>query len=243
MKRFIIFSLIWLVLANISFGQSKIVFGVKPGSTINSAYLGLKMNNLVPFFGIDVLGISASGKYSDENEDQYDDYYGNTRVFRNIETEEFSGSALLIIPHFGAKLFIGAKDVRPYILGNIFFSIPSVSADAESKDESWEYENGQLVDHDIEIDSDKLEDRTKDMIKDVLSFWGVTLGFGAEYFFSDHFSLGGEYGIRLLFNKIEYSDEDHSSDGANSSYTEKWEGETSANLKISYAAVTLNYYF
>jgi len=245
MQRILFFFLILgLLLVNISFGQSNFVFGVKPGSTINSAYLGLKINMLVPFFGVDMFGISASGKYSDTDYNYYYSNWSNTTYeWRSIETTEFSGSAFLLIPHFGAKLYLGTQNVRPYFFGNVFFSKPSVNAEAKWKEEWWEYENGHLVDHDIDSDSEELEDKTKETIEDVLNFWGITFGGGAEYFFSEHFSIGGEYGIRLLFNKIEYSEENQDSYRPDDSYSEKWEGEASACFKVSYAVFTLNYYF
>ncbi|MCC7430689.1 hypothetical protein IT568_07595 [bacterium] len=215
-KRIFFFLMLELLLINNSFGQLNFAFGVAPGSKINSAYLGLKMNNVIPFCGVEMLGISVSGSGEYLNYDYYSEK----------DKAEFSGNAFLIIPHFGAKLFMGTQNVKPYFVGNAFFSIPSASA----KVEWWEYENNNLYDY----GSEKLD---PDALEDILSFWGITLGGGAEYFFSKNFSIGGEYGIRLLFNKIEYSKE---SEGYN--YQEKWKSEVSANFQISYAVFTLNYY-
>jgi hypothetical protein len=64
---------------------------------------------------------------------------------------------------------------------------------------------------------------------------------------SEHFSVGGEYGFRLFFNKIKYHDEESSSYGDPeyyySSYQNKWEDELSLTLKMNYAVVALNFYF
>ncbi len=243
MKRVIILSLILgFTLVGSSSGESNLVFGVKPGNMINSAYMGLKIGNLVPMIGADMMWLSASAKYKHENLDSwYDSYDDITYKHRDVDTEDLKGSAFLLVPHIGAKLLMGSKDMRPYVFGNLFFSIPSVNAESNSRNESWYYEDGVEVDHYLDTDSDRLDAKTEEVIKDALSFWGMTLAGGAEYFFSDHFSVGGEYGIRLLFNTAEYKDT--SGNGPDPDYQETWEGEVSASFKISYALVALNYYF
>lgn len=225
-----------------SYSQSNLVFGVKPGMTINSAYFGIKMNNLVPFMGADLFWISVSGDYSDSYSDSWTDYYGDLNKWESVESGELSGSAFLLIPHFGCKYYFNKQEVRPYIVGDLFFSIPSVSGKVEWSDEDWEYENGQLIYHDIDKGSDELEDDVKDIVNDILSFWGINTGFGAEYFFNPNFSIGGEFGLRLIFNSVEYKQQNSENYSSYSNYTEKWEGELSASLKLSYAVFSLNFY-
>jgi hypothetical protein len=221
---------------------SGFVFGVKPGNTINSAYFGYKFGNIVPMVGADILWLSASGTYTDENVDRYyDDYDDVWREHRSVESVSIDGEAFLVMPHLGGKLYFGSKDVKPYLYANFFFSIPSVKAEAESKDESWYYYDGELIDYYVE-DAESLSKEYKDLIEDVLGFWGITLGGGAEYFFGEHFSVGGEYGIRIIANSIDQSsttDEDYGTE----SYTEQVDTEVSASVKVSYAIVTLNYHF
>ena len=236
-----------------SFGQNNnknsktifnLCFSVNPGNLVNSAYIGLRIKNLVAFAGTDLIWMSVSGEYLDEDyNNYYSDYSQSTYEYNSIETLKLSGNSLLIIPHAGMKIFLGNNNVKPYLLGNIFVSIPLVSVDTEWKEEYWEYKNEQLIYHYIDSDSYELKNDDKEIVKNVLSFWGMTLGAGAEYFFSKNFSIGGEYGIRLLLNEVKHSKEDQYDYGINDKYTEKWDGEIAASFKISYAVFSLNYYF
>ncbi|MBN2000284.1 sigma-70 family RNA polymerase sigma factor [candidate division KSB1 bacterium] len=245
--RFKLFlSILLFGLATCLSAQSDFVFGIKPGNTVNSAYFGLKMDNLVPMVGVDVVWLTASGKYTDTSEDQWNSYYDGTNYKqKTVSSIDMEGSALLLIPHIGAKYFLGSGDVKPYFFGNAFFSMPSVKMESSWKDESWYYEDNRQVDHDTDKGSEDLDEETEDIIKDVLGFWGITIGGGAEYFFSERFSIGGEYGIRLLFNSVNISGESGDSDpnGYGQSYRNEWEGELSASLRVTYAVVSLNFYF
>jgi hypothetical protein len=224
------------------YGQGGFVFGIKPGNTINSASFGIKMGNLVPTIGADLIWITASGTYTDENYSSYYGWSGDYYEYRSIDEDDVSGSAFLLIPSIGMKMYMGDKSVRPYLLGNIFFSLPFVSAESESRYESWEYINGELEWHYIDIDDDDLDKEDEELIEDALGFWGVTLGGGAEYFFSEHFSVGGEYGLRLVFGGVEASDEDRSSYG-DEEYVDAFSTEVSASVRVTYAVISLNYHF
>ncbi len=80
--------------------------------------------------------------------------------------------------------------------------IPSVDGRSEGKE--TEYNPDGSIDWIDEWDN-KLTKDDKKMIKDALDFVGLKAGFGAEYFFNEHVSIGGEFGLRLLFYK--YQDE------------------------------------
>jgi hypothetical protein len=87
-----------------------------------------------------------------------------------------------IMPHGGLKFYLRPREegtVSPYILGEVVKSFGSVDL-------------GELAD---ELDMGEAED----MIKDLLSPFGIVAGFGSEYYFSDSFGMGGEVGLRLLF--------------------------------------------
>jgi hypothetical protein len=43
----------------------------------------------------------------------------------------------------------------------------------------------------------------EEFLKEILSPWGINFSFGAEYYFSEQFSLGGEFGLRNGFSKAE----------------------------------------
>jgi hypothetical protein len=65
-----------------------------------------------------------------------------------------------------------------------------------------------------------------------MKMWGGELGFCSEYFFDEHFSIGGEFGYRFGFfkNKYEYT-------GSNNWRTD------ALRLNMTYISASLNYYF
>lgn len=63
-----------------------------------------------------------------------------------------------------------------------------------------------------------------------ISIWGGELGFGSEYFFNEHFSIGGEFGFRYGIYSDEYKSE-------TSIRTED------LKLNMTYVSASLNYYF
>lgn len=73
------------------------------------------------------------------------------------------------------------------------------------------------------------EDYYREELKDI-GIWGGEFAFGTEYFLSENFSLGGEFGLRLAI----YVD-DHDS----GTYTYK----ESLYLNMTYVSGSLNYYF
>lgn len=243
MKRIITLCLlVWMLTVSASYAESGFVFGIKPGNTINSASFGIKMGNLVPMIGADLIWITASGTYTDEDYSSYYGWTGDYYEYRSIDEDEMDGSAFLLIPNIGMKMYMGQKSVRPYFLGNIFFSLPFVSAESKSRYESWEYVNGELEYHYVDIDDDGLDEDDEELIEDALGFWGLTLGGGAEYFFSENFSVGGEYGIRLLFGGAEASGEDRDSYG-DEEYIDAFSTEVSTSIRMTYAVMSLNYHF
>ncbi len=242
MRAFVVFFLLLGIIATNCFAEEEdgFVFGIKPGSMINSAYVGFKFGMIVPMAGLDVLWLSASGSYT--YEDIYEDNYSGEYVEKSVRTENIEGHALLMMPHVGAKVYFGGETIKPYLYGNLFFSVPSVSAEEKSKDEHWRYVDGVLVDHYVDSDENSLSADDEELIEGVLSFWGFTFAGGAEYFLNKHFSVGGEYGFRILLNSVEQSSET-SDDYGTSSYTEEVNSEVSATISVTYAVVTLNYHF
>lgn len=130
-------------------------------------------------------------------------------------------SASIFVPHLGAKLFL--KDYRipqtvaPYFIGDYFFSISSVNVDGYSSAE-------------------------EDYTKELLDFWGLGIGFGAEYFFTEHFSVGGEYGLRYLHDSVDEHSEEHYY-GGYGPYVDKVNDKFSVAFKLTYAAISANFFF
>ncbi len=202
---------------NYSYGQ--IAFGVAPGLSLNSAYLGYKIDNtIVPYFGFQYLSagfeISEIGK-------KYD--YDLKKLVSYMDKAEANAS--LFIPNIGIKYFVAKQNkIQAYV--NLNLSKPILSA--ELKDNT--------------TDSPDLRDFNEGI--DNLSIFGGELGFGVEYFFDDNFSVGGEFGIRYFH--LEYDDirnrDIYNPDIGNDQSVEI-EDNFQFNISPTFSRISLNYYF
>jgi hypothetical protein len=113
-----------------------------------------------------------------------------------------SSSAVVMLPTLGARYALSNGDLQPYLFGNVFKSLAFLSSD------NW-------------------YDDDEDLIEDLLGLWGFDIGFGVDYPFSEHFSIAGQYGLRLVFA------------GAENRYDE----ELSAMLGLTHAEVALRFTF
>jgi hypothetical protein len=70
-----------------------------------------------------------------------------------------------------------------------------------------------------------------DDLKDI-SLWGSELYFGSEYYFTENFSIGGEFGFRFALYKDHYE-----SDYSDYEYDEAY------HINMTYVAGSMNFYF
>ena len=191
-------------------------FGVSPGLTTNSAYFGYKINDkVVPYVNFQYM--NGRFKYEEKGE-RYD---ADVNAIVNYTDElQFNGS--LIIPGIGAKYFFAEKnDIKAY--GNLSIAKPFLSGKASINDE----ENEEF--------SETLKD---------INMWAGELGFGVEYFFSDNFSVGGEFGLRYLSVSYNTSYEAFNYDPNTGTTVESTtEQEYSLGFNPTYSKISLNYYF
>jgi hypothetical protein len=133
----------------------------------------------------------------------------------SLGIEDFDASVRLFIPHFGARIYLNPNrssgNVVPYLEGTFLYAFPSVDLGDESS--------------------------LEEMVEDVLGFWGFTAVFGAEYFFSDRFSVGGEYGLRYLRDSAELEIEE------GDIIEEEIDSEVTVSYNASYVAASLNFHF
>jgi len=134
--------------------------------------------------------------------------------------EELSAGATLYIPNIGARYYFASKELKPYVYMGFLKSIATVSAKVKT-----------------ETDESDFEGDAKDQLTSLLGFWGVNAGFGAEYPFSEHFSIGSEYGFRYLRTHAE------GDGGTDAILGEGVADEITASLKSSTVRVILNYKF
>lgn len=196
------------------FGQC--TFGVSPGLTSNGAYFGYTIaKRIVPFVGFDY----ANAKFSVHmtgNEFNWD----TNEIVPFDDKMEFSGN--LCVPRVGVKVFfLEVNQLKAF--GLVDFSKPMVSA------KTWT--DGEL---------------NEEFVENVKNFssWGGELAIGAEYFFDDNFSIGGEFGIRHL--AVKYADtfdttiyDPNTQEETPSETTEVIQGSVSP----TFARVALNFYF
>jgi hypothetical protein len=197
-----------------SFGQC--TFGVSPGLTSNGAYFGYTIaKRIVPFVGFQY----ANAKFSTEMSGTEFDWETN-EVVPFDQTVAFSGN--LCIPSVGVKVFfMEVNQLKAF--GLVSFSKPMISA------KTW-------------VDEELIEDFAEKL--ENFSSWGGELAVGAEYFFDDNFSIGGEFGIRHL--ALKYADTLESY-YYNPNTDEDVPTEISQSIKGSvsptFARVGLNFYF
>jgi len=146
---------------------------------------------------------------------------GKVRLEDNASTayEEITASAMLYIPNIGARYYFGSSEVKPYVYAGFLKSIATVSAKTKTETAESEFEGD-----------------SKDQLTSLLGFWGVNAGFGAEYPFSEHFSVGSEYGFRYLRTHAK-------GDGFDGAMGSDLTDEITASLKSSTVRVILNYKF
>lgn len=210
------------------------VFGVKPSATVQTSYFGMERGKFVFYGGLDMLALGAKMKGMDAD---WSSYSGNQGQYRTERSFEYSGSAILIAPRLGVKCRLSSHTLRPYLFADLFKVFPFVSVKGE--EDTREYRDGILYGT---YHSSQDNKKTEDMVKDILGVWGFNLGFGSEYFFSENFSIGGEYVFRLFATSTEDKGEEGSR-GGGYQWGRTWKDELSGSLKMSYAAIVLNYYF
>ncbi|MFZ5433997.1 MAG: hypothetical protein ACOZB3_09520 [Calditrichota bacterium] len=165
-------------------------------------------------------GMLVQSSYFGLAYEKFQPYIGVDWVGLAVKTETGDAAGSVIIPHLGAKYYVKpswrSQHVAPYFTGDWFFSIAAVDIDAYESEE-------------------------EEMVKQLLEFWGLGIGFGAEYYFSEHFCVGGEYGLRYMHNGVdEHKRTEHYQWG---DYTETVNDEFSFAFRMTYAVISLGFRF
>lgn len=202
------------LLASIN-GISQFTFSVSPGLSMNRASFGFKMNRIVPFAGLQYMNTSADYKL----DHKVFDYTFNTIVEHNHHDEY---KLNLIMPNIGIKYFIKeVGDLKAHLTLNVMKPIVT----------------GKVI-NDGDVDEDY-----SDYVK-AISLWGGEFSFGAEYFFDEHFSIGGEFGLRYMrarFKQEEDVDIFNPITGLTESSTQTYD--MKLNMSPTFSKISLNFYF
>ncbi|MBN1895260.1 hypothetical protein JW906_12230 [bacterium] len=228
-----------IVLVPLLASAQSFVFSIKPNQSLQTAHAGLQIGSVQPYIGLDHLALSV------ESSSSASVYFFDpaTRVQEKMYDSRSSTeiSAGLLIPHIGVKVDFRKSRLIPYGFVELFKSFSSF--DLKSKETENDYGIfGEYMDPADESDTD--ED-LNEFIKDILGFWGVNFGFGVEYPLSDHFSIGGEYGLRWMNALAKYDDSEEYEDSYFSVAKMRYEleSELKGKFRLSYAAVSLNFKF
>lgn len=149
------------------------------------------------------------------------DYIGISST--NEAVVEAKMKANMFIPFIGARYYLNVTNAtKPYLFGGFFKSFPSIKVTVDGED--------------------MLDEETEDLIKDLLGFWGIKLGFGAEYAISDWFSVGGELGFNFYNLGMQGETEIWDPDIGDFGDWTTVENDIKAALKYTYAAFVLNFF-
>jgi hypothetical protein len=186
---------------------ARIAVGVLVGaSTLFLAQLPASAESRGLVFGVKPGMVPFQGSYLGFDAGTFQPFAGLDLIRISVDVGGDDLSGTMILPHIGSKVYFADErsqgEVIPYVQGGLLFSIPSVNWDG------------------MDADDEKL-------IEDALGFWGLNAAFGSEYYFSDAFSVGGEYGVRYFSGG---ADGDAGND------------DVSVSLAITYIAVTLNFH-
>ncbi len=195
-------------------GFSQMTFNVSPGMNLNSASFGYKIGDRIVPY-VGFQYMKASYDY-----EYISNYTSPQNTFIDEDQVSFKGS--LLIPNIGVKAFFLSKnDVKAY--GNIMLSKPIL--------------NGE-IEYDGEVEEDFVEG------VEGISLFGLQAGVGCEYFFSENFSLGGEFGLRYFKFSTDYKEESSNYNEFTDTYSNSMEeGHFNLGVSPTYNKVTLNFYF
>jgi len=142
--------------------------------------------------------------------------YFSTSTKRDGSSDDYDYSIKFLLPRLGTRI-MGSRigDLNYYYLSELFLVIPFVSgSDISSSDEKE--------------------------IKDELNLLGVTLGWGVEHYFSDSFSIGGEFSFNWIYHSVERESYEYDYN-TNTDTSSKYDMITT--LSATMTQLTFNYYF
>jgi hypothetical protein len=234
MKKAVLVVFFFFAISITAWGQ--FAFSVKPGQTLNGASFGIKLGGLILSAGLDYMRVSSTVESSGTNinetyNSQYIAPYGWVYTYGyqlNPYSDKYEASLNIYAPNISLKLLLGGTEkVSPYITASV--SKPFFTGTVST--------NGKEEDVQKYIDN--------------LSVWAYQVGFGGEYFFTNSFSIGGEFGIRFISTKYSQENTNTESVYVGSSQTgynyqnvqTKDNIDLGLNLGATYSIMTLNYYF
>ncbi len=214
----LLFSILFLsVYLMPSESRAQLYFSVSPGVQLNGASFGYKVGKFVPFAGMQIMQGSSSMIVKGM---EYDDNAGEILPYER----KFELSGAVTIPTIGSKFFfMQTNKIKAY--GTLAYTFYKLSAKIKDSDNP---DLDDMLQHELER----------------VRISGGYAGVGAEYFFDDNFSLGGEFGFRPIHvsykgedNGVAYNPITGESKAVLTEYDYKF------NMNPTYSRISLNYYF
>ena len=235
MRRAAVALVVLLVIVPLSAQADSFHLILRPGTQLQSGSIGYSTGSIMAYAGFDLLGVGADFEYTAV--ETYTDYWEGYDV-REEWGSSLSGSATLFMPHLGGRFSVGQGDVRPYVFGSLFKSFAFVNAESDWYERR--YIDGVLVYEDE--GSDELDDDVEEFMESLLGFWGLNLGVGAEYQMSERFSLGAEFGMRMVFTSATRGETTTDyDDWYDEEWTQQWEEEATGSLRMTYVALVMGF--
>ena len=195
--------------------QAQFTFTVNPGWNYNGANFGYKAGIFLPYAGVTYFG--GSSKISNT----YTTFNYNSNMMEEVSNvTEFKGN--VILPTIGCRFyFLNTGDLKAF--ANVNTTKPIVTA---------KYVYNGTEDPDL-----------NDYVKN-LSVWAGEVGFGAEYSFSNNFSISGEFGFRWVRATFKDTHDDqvyNPNTGLNETHPHTYD--VRGFMAPTYSKVSLNFYF
>ncbi len=111
------------------------------------------------------------------------------------ETYEGKNSLLMLELQLEGRYYFSKDSIRPYVFGNLFSSFPFYSQ---------------------EVDGKEAPEEAIEQIEDRMDYWGFGAGLGLDYAVSDHFIVGGAWGVGGAFQSEDSDARESSSSSLNS---------------------------
>ena len=227
------------------------VFTVKMGPYphFTSAQIGLNMGTLQPYVGFSMLAAGFNTKIGITS--LMEDPISLKMVKVGAMDLDVEGSMSMLIPNVGFKYLFSTAESRPYLFASFYKSFASIDANMKTTLTLYDPTTGQKLDSQSD-DQDLLDKDQKQLIEDLLSVWGVDVGFGVEWRVNKHFGIAGEYGFMYHKAGAKQEIKDFTApailDGGGTATILQQERtdvslDLSGTLKSSKACVVLNFYF
>lgn len=206
-----------LLCMSVASTKAQFHFSISPGMQLNGALFGYKLKKCVPYIGFQMMGGSVNFT---ETGKKHDPNTGDVIDYKDL----YKASGAVYIPSLGCKyFFIETNKLKAY--ANLSVSKFLLSAKVEDSNDPA-----------ATVDLKKALDNTR--------IYGAQLGFGTEYFFDGNFSIGGEFGFRMIHVNFKEERTETISDPNTGNLISYSRVSTSKiNFNPTYTKLSLNFYF